>query len=125
MYSVKIRDHIMIAHSLPDEVFGPAQNMHGATYVVDAEFFRREVDEHKIVIDIGLAHQILAEVLSGLRYQNLDEHPDFKGQLSTTEAIARYIFDKIGSKLVGSFQGKLRVTLGESHVAWASYEGEL
>ncbi len=115
----------MIAHSLPDPVFGPAQNMHGATYVVDAIFFREELDEHEIVIDIGIAHKILGETLDGLRYQNLDEHPDFKGKLSTTEHIARYIHRKLGEKLNGTFPGSLKITLGESHVAWASYEGEL
>jgi 6-pyruvoyl-tetrahydropterin synthase len=115
----------MIAHSLPDPAFGPAQNMHGATYVVDAEFSCADLNTQKIVIDIGLAHELLAEVLNGLRYQNLDEHPDFKGQLSTTEWIARYIHQKLADRLNGAFSGNLKVILGESHVAWASYEGKI
>ncbi len=123
MYTVKIREHIMIAHSLPDPVFGPAQNLHGATYVVDAEFQRPELNQHKIVLDIGLATDLLKEVLAPLAYQNLDDLPQFKGELTTTEYLARYIHDQLVVALNNSFQGSLKVTLGESHVAWASYQG--
>jgi len=125
MYSVRIRDHIMIAHSLPHPGFGPAQNMHGATYVVDAEFFTSQLNEMKVAIDIGEAHQILKEVLQPLGYQNLDALPQFKNELTTTEFIAKYIFDQIQERISNSFSGKLKVTLGESHVAWASYEGNV
>ena len=123
MYSVKIRDHVMIAHSLPSPVFGPAQQMHGATYVIDAEFSKTEVDENNIVIDMGLAHQVLKEVLQPLAYQNLDLKIEFAGQLTTTEFLAKYIHDKISEKVKEKFIGHLKVTLGESHIAWASYAG--
>ncbi len=123
MYSVIIRDSIMIAHSLDHPGFGPAQNMHGATYVVDAEFRTNELNEMNVAIDIGEAHKILKEVLAPLAYQNLDELPKFKGILTTTEYIAKYIFDQIKPKIQFSFSGQLKITLGESHVAWAGYEG--
>ena len=125
MYSVTIRDHIMIAHSLPSEAFGPAQHLHGATYVVDACFSAPEVDENNIVIDIALAHEILKEVLQPLAYQNLDDLPQFKGKLTTTEFLARYIHNQIGQAVAGKFEGGLKVTLGESHVAWAAYEAPI
>ena len=115
----------MIAHSLPSEAFGPAQKMHGATYVVDAEFQSKEVDKNNIVIDIGLAHEILKKTLSHLNYQNLDELPQFKGKLTTTEFLAKYIHDKISEEVTGKFIGNLKFTLGESHVAWASYENRV
>ena len=121
MYSVKIRDHVMIAHSLPSPVFGPAQNMHGATYVVDAEFSKTEIDENNIVIDMGLAHRVLKKVLAPLAYQNLDLKIEFAGKLTTTEFLAKYLHDKISQELKGKFMGHLKITLGESHVAWASY----
>lgn len=113
----------MIAHSLPSKVFGPAQNMHGATYVVDADFQSVEVDENNIVIDIGLATEVLKEVLQPLAYQNLDELPPFKGLLTTTEFLANYIHGQMAKALAGKFVGNLKITLGESHVAWAGYEG--
>lgn len=113
----------MIAHSLPNEVFGPAQNMHGATYVVDAEFQSPEVDAHNIVIDIGVATKVLQEVLQPLAYQNLDELPQFKGHLTTTEYLANYIHGQMATALKGLFVGQLTITLGESHVAWAGYSG--
>ena len=94
MYSVTVRDHILIAHSLKNPVFGPAQNLHGATYVVDVEFFTKELNKDSIVIDIGEAQEKLKEVLAELNYQNLDEHPYFKDILSTTEIIAKYIHDR-------------------------------
>ncbi len=123
MYSVQIRDHIMIAHSLPHEFFGPAQKMHGATYVVDAIFTSKNLDPHNVVLDMGKAHEIVKEVLSPLNYQNLDEHPEMKGDITTTEYLAKYIHDKLKEKSAPFFQGKIKITLGESHVAWASYEG--
>ncbi len=123
MYTVQIRDHIMIAHSLPHPFFGPAQKMHGATYVVDAIFSSEKLDPHNVVIDIGKAHEILKDVLSPLNYQNLDEHPDMQGDITTTEYLAKYIHDQLQKKSTEFFQGKIKVILGESHVAWASYEG--
>jgi len=123
MYHVKIRNSIMIAHSLNHPFFGPAQNMHGATYVVDVTFKSENVDEHNVVIDIGKAHEVTAEVLKPLKYQNLDELPQFAGQLTTTEFMAKYIHDEIKAKLSDVFDGKIAVTLGETHDAWAGYGG--
>ncbi len=125
MYSVRVRKHIMIAHSLPHPAFGPAQRLHGATYVVDAEFFCERLNEQKVVIDIGMASELLEEVLAPLDYQNLDVLPQFAGQLTTTEFLAHYIYEQMRKRLGSIFSGRLRITLGESHVAWASYEGEV
>ncbi len=122
MYSVKIRQHIMIAHSFAHPGFGPAQKMHGATYIVDVTFFTPTLNDMAVVIDISLAHDALKEVLTPLNYQNLDELPQFKGQLTTTEFLAKYIHDEVKKIVSGQFNGKLKVTLGESHIAWASYE---
>ncbi len=124
MYSVTVRDHILIAHSLKSPVFGPAQNLHGATYVVDVEFLVHELNENNIVIDIGEAQETLKKVLAELNYQNLDEHPHFKDILSTTESIAKYIHDQMKQAISDSFSGIIKVTLGESPSAWASYTGE-
>ena len=123
MYSVKIRKSIMIAHSLPHPFFGPAQNLHGATYVVDVIFKSEKLDEHNVVIDIGKAHDITAKILEPLKYQNLDELEIFKGHLTTTEFVARYIHDKIKEEVAGFFNGRISIELGETHDAWASYEG--
>ncbi|HPG08537.1 MAG TPA: 6-carboxytetrahydropterin synthase [Saprospiraceae bacterium] len=123
MYHVRIRDHIMIAHSLQHPGFGPAQKMHGATYIVDVTFYQSALDEMNVVLDIGLAHQVLREVLEPLNYQNLDDVPEFQNQLTTTEYLSRVIFDRIALKIRDSFKGKMAVTLGESHLAWAGYEG--
>lgn len=123
MYSVTVKDHIMIAHSLPDSFFGPAQHMHGATFAVEAIFSKKELDEHNVVLDIGEASNILKEVLSKLAYQNLDQLPEFKGQLTTTEFMARYIHDEIKSKLNQSIL--LKIILHENPLASASYEGEI
>jgi 6-pyruvoyltetrahydropterin/6-carboxytetrahydropterin synthase len=98
MYSVKIRQHIMIAHSFAHPGFGPAQKMHGATYVVDVSFFAPELNDMAVVIDIALAHDALKEVLTPLNYQNLDELPQFEGQLTTTEFLASYIHDEVKTK---------------------------
>lgn len=124
MYKLGIRTHIMIAHSLPHKFFGPAQNMHGATYVVDVVFKSEELDEHNVVIDIGQADEIAKSVCSKLNYQNLDEIEIFKGKLTTTEFLARHIHDEIVKETKPFFVGKVEVILGESHIAWASYEGK-
>ena len=123
MYSVTVRGHIMIAHSLPHPFFGPAAGLHGATYVVDAEFKSATLDEHNVVIDIGAAHDALNGILGALNYKNLDDLEVFAGKLSTTEFIARHIHDELAKAVSGHFKGGIKITLGESHVAWASYEG--
>jgi 6-pyruvoyltetrahydropterin/6-carboxytetrahydropterin synthase len=122
MYFVKIRESIMIAHSLKNPFFGPAQNVHGATYVVDVTFKAKEVDKHNVVIDIGLAHQIVKEVLKKLDYQNLDDLEIFKGKLTTTEFVAKYIFDEVTKKVADSFSGKIGVSIKENPNAWAGFE---
>lgn len=111
----------MIAHSLPDPFFGPAQNMHGATYVVDVSFHAKEMTQQNVVIDIGEAKSITKDVLAGLNYKNLDELEIFKGQLTTTEFLAKYIHDQVKTK--ANFSGSISVCLGETHDAWASYQG--
>ena len=132
MYAVEIRDHVMIAHSLSGAVFGPAQQLHGATYVVDVNFMRPELDANDIVVDIGRASELVKDILSKLNFANLDEHPAFKGKRSTTEAIARWVFDQVRRELrEGKFGAhsdgiaRVKVTLHESHIARASYEGEV
>ena len=129
MYSLNVRDHIMIAHSFQGEVFGPAQRLHGATYVIDATFRRSELDTDGLVVDIGLAHTTLKEVLAELNFQNLDELEAFEGMNTTTEFLAREIFDRLKALLGRGALGdggkgveRLCVTLHESHVAWASFE---
>jgi len=130
MYSVCVRDHFMIAHSFRGAVFGPAQRLHGATYVVDVEFRRAELDGDGIVVDIGKATDTLKAVLADLNFQNLDDVPAFTGRNTTTEFLARDIFDRmlqaIGRGDLGPTAREIdtaRVTLHESHVAWAAYEG--
>jgi 6-pyruvoyl-tetrahydropterin synthase len=130
MYSVCVRDHFMIAHSFRGAVFGPAQRLHGATYVVDVEFRRRELDADGIVVDIGKAGDTLKGVLGALNFQNLDEVAAFSGRNTTTEFLARVIFDRMLEAItrgdLGPTAGEIesaRITLHESHVAWASYEG--
>ena len=125
MFSVTVRDHMMIAHSFRGEVFGPAQSLHGATYVVDASFRRAALDADGIVIDIGRAADALRAVLDGLNYRNLDDEPDFAGTNTTTEALAKVVADRLAEALSGSGLDGLVVTLHESHVAWASYERAL
>ena len=132
MYSLTVRDHFMIAHSFRGEVFGPAQRLHGATYVVDVTFSRLELDGDGVVVDIGLASQRLDAVLAAFRYRNLDEDPAFAGRNTTTEVLARTIFDRLAGEVRAGALGNgargitsLRVTLRESHVAWGSYEGNL
>src|SRR5690606_2728044 len=132
MYSVEVRDHVMIAHSIPGEVFGPAQKLHGATYVIDVCFMRPELDEYDIVVDIGLATETVKQILSSINYRNLDDHPDFKGRRSTTEAVARWVFLRIqeairAGRLGPSASGltRLKITLHESHAARAGFESDL
>ncbi len=132
MYSVSVRDHFMIAHSFEGKVFGPAQKLHGATYVVDVEFRRPELDPDGIVVDIGLASETLKEILAELNFRNLDDEEAFEGQNTTTEFLAAVIFarfrDRIASGALGENAGQIasmRVTLHESHVAWAAYESAI
>jgi 6-pyruvoyl-tetrahydropterin synthase len=132
MYSVSVRDHFMIAHSFTGEVFGPAQRMHGATYVVDVEFRRPELDPDGIVVDIGRALDAVHTVLGGLNFRNLDEEAAFAGRNTTTEFLARVIFDRMSASIGRGELGdhargiaSVKVTLHESHVAWAAYEGRL
>ena len=132
MYAVEVRDHIMIAHSLRGEVFGPAQRLHGATFLVDATFRRAELDADGIVVDIGLASQELAAVTGALSYRNLDDEPAFAGVNTTTEVLARTIADRLAERVHAGALGDgareldgIAVTLHESHVAWASYERPL
>ncbi len=132
MYTVCVRDHFMIAHSFRGEVFGPAQRLHGATYVVDVEFRRRQLDRDGLVVDIGRAGEALHAVLAALNYRDLDAEPGFAGRNTTTEFLAKVVFDRmllcIHEGQLGPFASELasvRVTLRESHIAWASYEGEL
>lgn len=132
MYTLNVRDHFMIAHSFRGAVFGPAQRLHGATYVVDLELRRAELDPDGIVVDIGLATQVLRAVLAELNLRNLDDEPALAGRNTTTEFLARLIFDRVAARRaageLGPHAGGLsaaRVTLNESHVAWAAYEGAL
>src|ERR1700730_6123500 len=132
MYSVSVRDHMMIAHSFNGDVFGPAQRLHGATFVVDVEFRRPDLDADGIVVDIGRATEALHTVLAGLNYRNLDEEPLFTGRNTTTEFLARVVFDRLAAAVRQGDLGpgargieSLRVTLHESHVAAASFDGRL
>ena len=132
MYSVTVRDHFMIAHSFRGEAFGPAQRLHGATYVVDATFRRPDLDDDGVVIDIGLASEQLAAVLADLNYRNLDDEPAFAGKNTTTEMLAKEVFDRLaGAARAGDLGDAGRdvsaicVTLRESHLAMGSYEGSL
>lgn len=132
MYSLNVRDHFMIAHSFTGAIFGPAQRLHGATYVVDATFQRPQLDEDGLVVDIGLASQQLSAILQDLNYRNLDEHPEFSGRNTTTEFLAHEIFlrlvDAVHRGQLGSSASGLsgiEVTLHESHIAWARFAGPL
>ena len=132
MFSITVRDHVMIAHSFSGEVFGPAQRLHGATYVVDATFRRADLDADNIVVDIGLATEQLTAVLADLNYRNLDEHPDFAGVNTTTEYLAQVIAQRLAARIRDGHLGagahalsSLLVTLHESHVASAGYERSL
>ncbi|MET7671397.1 6-pyruvoyl trahydropterin synthase family protein [Micromonospora luteifusca] len=132
MFSVTVRDHMMIAHSFRGEVFGPAQRLHGATFVVDATFRRADLDADGIVVDIGLATEQLRAVLGELTYRNLDDEPAFAGVNTTTEVLARTVADRLAERVHAGGLGAgarelagITVTLHESHVAWASYERSL
>ncbi len=132
MYTVCVRNHVMIAHSFRGELFGPAQRLHGATYVVDVEFRREGLDPNGVVVDIGRASDALAAILADFAYANLDELPEFEGINTTTEFLSREIFDRMCGRIDAGELGSgsealhsMKVTLNESHVAWASYEGSL
>jgi 6-pyruvoyl-tetrahydropterin synthase len=132
LFSVTVRDHMMIAHSFRGEVFGPAQRLHGTTFIVDATFRRPALDDDNIVIDIGRASEELHAVLAELTYRNLDDEPEFEGINTSTEALARVIADRLAARVHAGALGDgareleaLAVTLHESHVAWASYERRL
>jgi 6-pyruvoyl-tetrahydropterin synthase len=132
VFSITVRDHMMVAHSFRGAVFGPAQRLHGATFVVDATFRRPVLDDDGIVVDIGLATQQLGEVLAELNYRNLDDDPAFKGVNTSTEFLARVVADRLAERLYSGALGEgargisaILVTLHESHIAWASYERSL
>jgi 6-pyruvoyl-tetrahydropterin synthase len=125
VFSVTVRDHMMVAHSFRGEVFGPAQRLHGATFVVDATFRREALDADGIVIDIGRAADALHAVLGELTYRNLDDEPAFAGKNTTTEVLAQVVADRLAAELTDAGPTGLAVTLHESHVAWASYERPL
>ncbi len=132
MYSVTVRDHVMIAHSFTGQVFGPAQRLHGATYVVDVELKRPTLDADGIVVDIGRASEALRQLLAEVNYRNLDEVPAFKGRNTTTEFMARFVFERLVTAIQRGDLGPgasaidtIRVTLHESHVASASFEGRV
>ncbi len=131
MYSITVRNNILIAHSLPGEVFGPAQNMHGATYIVDAEFYAKEINKYNIIMDLGVVTEILSDVLKFYSYKNLDDVKEFKNIITSTEFLAKDIFDRICDKLQKDYiedfnkLHKIKIILTESNVAWASYEQEI
>jgi len=132
MYAIEVRDHIMIAHSFRGDVFGPAQALHGATFVVDVAFYRQTLTEDGIVVDIGRAHDALKATLAPLNYSNLDDNPAFAKVNSTTEVLCKHIFDAMRDAATSGALGpgsdginRIRVTLGESHVARAWFEGEV
>ncbi len=131
-FTVTVRDHIMIAHSFTGEMFGPAQRLHGATFVVDASFRASELDADGVVVDIGLASGVLAEITGALTYRNLDDEPEFAGVNTTTERLCQVIADRLAERVVDGRLGasaarlsSIEVTLHESHIAWASYEREV
>jgi len=132
MFAVEVRDHVMIAHSFTGEIFGPAQALHGATFVIDAAFLAETLDRHGIVVDIGRAHDVLSGIVKEINYRNLDDLPEFKGQNTTTEFLTKYVFDRLAAAAKGGGLGRpaaelaaIRVTISESHVARAWYEGPL
>ena len=132
MFSLEVRDHVMIAHSLAGDAFGPAQQLHGATYVIDLAFMRPALDENDIVVDIGLASDALKRVIAPINYRNLDELDDFRNLRSTTEVLAKWVYDRMAEEIAAGRLGaaakgiaRLRVTLHESHVARAAFEADL
>jgi 6-pyruvoyl-tetrahydropterin synthase len=132
VFSVTVRDHMMIAHSFTGEVYGPAQKLHGATFVVDATFKRPELDDDNIVVDIGRASEELKAIVGAYSYRNLDELPEFKGVNTSTEFLAKVIADRLADKIAAGALGEgasgltgIAITLHESHIAWAGYERSL
>lgn len=125
MFTLTVRDHVMLAHSLPDPFFGPAQGLHGVTYVVEATFERPDLDEHGVVMDIGAATEALKGVLGRIAYGNLDEMPEFAGMLTTTEVMARWVADRLSEAVDTTGLEALTVTLREHPDAWASYRRSL
>ena len=131
MYSIKVRENILIAHSLPGEVFGPAQNMHGATYLVDVEFFTDKLNEYNIIMDLGVVTTILKDTLKVYNYKNLDEVDEFKDIITSTEFLAKNICENILNKLQNLYPDdykilkKIKISLQESNVAWATYEQQI
>ncbi len=124
-FSLSVRQHVMIAHSFKSPVFGPAQRLHGATYVATATFYARELDANNLVIDIGIADELLRAALEPLAYQNLDELPVFEGQLTTTEFLCQWLHTQIAGKLPPGNVHELSIELKESHVAWAEYRANV
>jgi 6-pyruvoyl-tetrahydropterin synthase len=132
MFAVEVRDHVMVAHSFQGEMFGPAQALHGATFVIDAAFMAEELDPNGVVVDIGRAHEVLRAIVKDINYRNLDDLPEFSGHNTTTEFLTRYVYDRLaaaaragGLGRSGSELQAIRVTISESHVARAWYEGSL
>lgn len=132
MFTVSVRDHMMIAHSFRGETFGPAQRLHGATYVVDVAFVAPSLDDDGVVVDIGKASEVLRRVMGQFSFKNLDDIAEFRGQNTTTEFLARAVFERVAGAIAQGELGPsasrvrtLRVTLHESHVAWAAYESDL
>ena len=132
MYAVEVRDHVMVAHSFTGEMFGPAQALHGATFVIDAAFLAETLDRNGVVIDIGRAHEVLRAIVKDLNYRNLDDLPEFRGHNTTTEFLTKHVHDRLaaaardnGLGRDGRELGAIRVTISESHVARAWYEGPL
>ena len=132
MFSLTVRDHMMIAHSFSGEVFGPAQGLHGATYVVDVTFEREALDEDDLIVDIGLASDVLSQVIAEFNMKNLDDIEEFAGRNTTTEFMAATVFDRMAAAIHEGRLGEtgkglcgMKVTLGESHIAWASYHDKL
>ena len=132
MFSLTVRDHMMIAHSFKGDIFGPAQGLHGATYVVDVSFEREALDNDDLIVDIGLASEVLSSVIAEFNMKNLDEIEEFANRNTTTEFMAMTVFDRLAAAIrqgrlgeTGKGLCSMKVTLGESHIAWASYHGEL
>ncbi|MBE97121.1 6-carboxytetrahydropterin synthase [Marinobacter sp.] len=132
MFSLTVRDHMMIAHSFNGDIFGPAQGLHGATYVVDVSFEREALDRDDLIVDIGLASEVLSSVIAEFNMKNLDDIEEFAGRNTTTEFMAMTVFDRLAAAIrqgrlgeTGKGLCSIKVTLGESHIAWASYHGKL
>lgn len=131
MFAVEVRDHVMVSHSLPSPVFGPAQGMHGATFIVDAAFFTKDIDDNGLVVDMGLALEALSNALKPLRYANLDEVPAFKGKITTTEFLCHHIWQQLRDTAKSTGLGdngrvcRIKVSIEESHVARGWYEADL